>query len=653
MADTAYRADIDGLRAIAVVSVVLFHGEIALPGGFLGVDVFFVISGYLICRLLLSEFDRTGRISIARFYERRIRRIFPAMFVACLLCVPFALMWMFESDLKSFFDSAIAALFFVANIFFYQETGYFAAAAEQKPFLHFWSLAVEEQYYLVFPVFLALAHRWTGRRGFFWMSVIALIVSAALMAWGAIHMRSAAFYLTPFRVWELLAGALVASVRPVHLAGLARPVREAGGLIAAVLIVGSMALYDPLSAETSFPYMLAVVAGSAMLMAVGHGTWVGRGLAWPPVVGIGLISYSTYLYHQPLFTFARLRLPAGLTLELAWILAILSFGLGWLSWRFVEQPFRDRTLLTRAGVFRLAGLAALGLTVAVLTLRLSPLPARFPPPVVALSDTLAAGTYGLSSTCQTAWGSSAECITGDAPRTLLWGDSYAMHLAYGLEATQVVFRQAALPSCLPSMRPNAVPQGRYEVECAAFNNAVAAWVKQEAATGRLETVILASRDYGVRAGEIRRLPKEARVDRDVVLADLSATIAGLRAAGLRVGLVGPPPPADFDPGQCLLRAAAFGGAPDRCNFALVPAAGVEDRRLVDLTRTLDLPFLSLTQQICPEGQCVPLQDDTVLYRDNGHLTPQGSALLFGTPAAKAFMADLGVRISADMTGPHR
>ncbi|HEU0152059.1 MAG TPA: acyltransferase family protein [Arenimonas sp.] len=642
MADTAYRADIDGLRAIAVVSVVLFHGEIALPGGFLGVDVFFVISGYLICRLLLSEFDRTGHVSIARFYERRIRRIFPAMFVVCALCVPFALTWMFEGELKSFFDSALAALFFVANIFFYQETGYFAAAAEQKPFIHFWSLAVEEQYYLVFPLFLAFAHRWTGRRCFLWMSVIALVLSAALMAWGSTHMRSAAFYLTPFRVWELLAGVLVATISPVYLTGIARPVREAGALIASALILGAMVLYDPLSVETAFPYMLTVVAGSALLIAVGHGTWVGRGLAWRPVVGVGLISYSTYLYHQPLFTFARLRLPEGLTLELAWVLAILSFGLGWLSWRFVEQPFRDRAHLTRTGVFRLAGLATLILTAVVLTLRLSPLPTRFPPQVVALSDTLAAGTYGLSPTCQTDWDTSADCTTGDTPRTLLWGDSYAMHLAYGLEATQVAFRQAALPSCFPRMRPKSGPKGRYEVECAAFNAAVTAWVKQEVAAGRLETVIITSRDLGVRAGAIRRMPREARVDRDAVLTDLDATIAELRASGLRVGLVGPPPPADFDPGQCLLRVAAFGGAPDRCEFALHPEAGVEDRRLADLARTLDLPFLSLAQQICPDGQCAPFQNDTVLYRDNGHLTPQGSALLFDSPAGKEFMKDLGL-----------
>jgi hypothetical protein len=228
-----------------------------------------------------------------------------------------------------------------------------------------------------------------------------------------------------------------------------------------------------------------------------------------------------------------------------------------------------------------------------------------------------------------------------------------MHLAYGLEARQVVFRQAALPSCLPRMRPSAAPQGRYEVECAAFNTAVVGWLKREAAAGRLEAVIIASRDYGVRAGEIRRLPKEARVDREAVLTDLTITIAELRAAGLRVGLVGPPPPAEIDPGQCLLRVAAFGGAPDRCDFALLPAAAVEDRRLADLARTLDLPFLSLAQQICPEGHCVPSRDDTVLYRDNGHLTPQGSALLFGTPAARAFMADLGVRISADMRGQSR
>ncbi|MBW8312213.1 MAG: acyltransferase [Rhizobium sp.] len=642
MADATYRADIDGLRAIAVISVVLFHGEIALAGGFLGVDVFFVISGYLICRLLLSEFDRTGRISIAGFYERRIRRIFPAMFVLCALCVPFAFLWMFDAERNSFLESAIAALLFVSNFFFYQETGYFAAAAEHKPLLHFWSLAVEEQFYLVFPLFLMVAHRFAGRRGFFWAAVLALVASAALMGWGATYARSAAFYLTPFRVWELMAGALMATAHPDKLRAIPRQLRECGVSAAAILILGAMISYDPLSAETSFPYMLAVVAGSAVLVAVGHDTWVGRLLALPPVVGIGLISYSTYLYHQPLFAFARLRSPEGLTLHLACSLSVLAFVLGWLSWRLVEKPFRGRSSPTRQRVFQIATLATLGLTAVLLTIRLSPLPSRFPIQVVALSDTLAAGTYGLSPACQAEWDSNLECITAEAPRTLLWGDSYAMHLAYGLEAVGVGFRQAALPSCAPKMKPDPSPRGRYEVECATFNAEVVAWLKHEVAAGRVETVIISSRDYGVRAGSIRRVPKEMRVDHDKVLADLRSAIVDLQAAGVRVGLVGPPPPADFDPGQCLLRVAAFGGEPERCQFRLHPEAEAEDRRLADMARALDLPFLSLAQQICPDGLCVPLKEETVLYRDNGHLTPQGSALLLAKPEAKAFLAKIGV-----------
>lgn len=641
MADAAYRADIDGLRAVAVVSVVLFHGEIALPGGFLGVDVFFVISGYLICRLLLSELDRTGRISIESFYERRIRRIFPAMFVLCLLCLPFSFLWMFDGERSSFLESAIAALLFVSNFFFYQETGYFAAAAEHKPLLHFWSLAVEEQFYLVFPLFLVVAHRIAGRRSFFWAALIVCIGSAALMGWGAAYMRSAAFYLTPFRIWELMAGALMATANPDQLKAIPRALMEGGAIAAALLIAGAMTLYDPLQAKTAFPYMLAVVAGSTVLVAIGNGTLVGRLLALRPVVGIGLISYSTYLYHQPLFAFARLRSPEGLTLELAWALATLAFAFGWLSWRWIEQPFRGRASLVRKRVFLFAAMGTLALVAGLLAARLSALPSRFSQEVVALSDTLAAGTYGLSSVCQAEWATNAQCSSALAPRALLWGDSYAMHLAYGLEAVGVEFRQAALPSCTPSMKPNHSPNGRYEVECASFNAEVVAWLRREVIAGRVGAVILSSRDYGVRAGSIRRMPKEEEVDHEKIFAELKSTVVDLRSIGVRVGIVGPPPPATFDPGQCLLRVAAFGGEKERCRFRIHPEAEAQDRYLAELARSLDLPFLSLAQQICPNGQCVPIEKGVVLYRDNGHLTPQGSALLLSKPEAKSFLAELG------------
>jgi peptidoglycan/LPS O-acetylase OafA/YrhL len=209
---TAYRPEVDGLRALAVVPVILFHARFkAFSGGFVGVDVFFVISGYLISTILLKELER-GQFSIARFYERRARRIVPALTVVTLSCVPFAWMWMLPDEFHRFGQSMIAVGAFVSNIFFWKTTDYFSPNAEQQPLLHTWSLAVEEQYYILFPLFLALCWRLGKRRLIVLVGGIAL-VSLAFSEWGWRHRALMNFYLLPPRAWELLAGVMVAFYR--------------------------------------------------------------------------------------------------------------------------------------------------------------------------------------------------------------------------------------------------------------------------------------------------------------------------------------------------------------------------------------------------------------------------------------------------------
>ena len=204
-----YRAEIDGLRALAVVPVILFHaGFDAFSGGYVGVDVFFVISGYLITTILIEEIEN-GRFSIINFYERRARRILPVLFFIMLLCVPFAWMWMLPSQMEEFSSSLIAVSLFVSNILFWRESDYFAAAAEEKPLLHTWSLAVEEQYYLLFPSFLILVWRF-GKKPVFWISVAMAAISLLLSEWGWRNTELANFYLAPTRAWELFAGSIAA-----------------------------------------------------------------------------------------------------------------------------------------------------------------------------------------------------------------------------------------------------------------------------------------------------------------------------------------------------------------------------------------------------------------------------------------------------------
>ena len=206
-----YRAEIDGLRALAVIPVIFFHAGFELfRGGFVGVDVFFVISGYLITSILIEDINNK-RFSIVNFYERRARRIFPALFFIMFMCIPFAWIWMLPSQMKDFSQSLVAVSLFASNILFWRESDYFAAAAEEKPLLHTWSLAVEEQYYLLFPVFLILAWRF-GKNRVFWMMVVMAAISLLLSEWGWRNRSQANFYLAPTRAWELFAGSIAAFI---------------------------------------------------------------------------------------------------------------------------------------------------------------------------------------------------------------------------------------------------------------------------------------------------------------------------------------------------------------------------------------------------------------------------------------------------------
>ena len=198
-----YRTEIDGLRALAVVPVILFHAGFELfSGGFVGVDIFFVISGYLITSLLIEDIEK-DRFSILSFYERRARRILPALFLVMLVCIPLAWTWMLPSQMQEFSHSLIAVCLFVSNILFWRETGYFGAAAEEKPLLHTWSLAVEEQYYVFFPLFLFFFWRF-GKSNVFWLVVILTACSLALSEWAWRNAAMANFYLAPTRAWEAL-----------------------------------------------------------------------------------------------------------------------------------------------------------------------------------------------------------------------------------------------------------------------------------------------------------------------------------------------------------------------------------------------------------------------------------------------------------------
>lgn len=341
-----YRAEIDGLRTLALVPVILFHAGIApFSGGFIGVDVFFVISGYLISTIIINELDE-GCFSILRFYQRRARRILPALFFVMLTCVPFAWFWLLPRDLEDFAESLVAVTFFVSNFLFWLEASYFDTSAELKPLLHTWSLAVEEQYYIFFPLLMALLVPW-GKRAVVKVLLLLFVASFLLSQWGIYNRPSATFFLLPTRGWELLIGvftALYLQKNPGFTRSVKSELLAPTGL--ALIIVPTLIYTD----TTPFPgaYALPVTIGTALIILFARsGTIVQKLLAARPMVAIGLVSYSTYLWHQPVLVFFKHRFGSGLLEDYVFILIALSIALATFSYLFIELPFRRTVTLKK------------------------------------------------------------------------------------------------------------------------------------------------------------------------------------------------------------------------------------------------------------------------------------------------------------------
>ncbi len=374
-----YRAEIDGLRTLAVLPVVLFHaGFSTFSGGFVGVDIFFVISGFLITGIIADEIS-AGQFSLLHFYERRARRILPALFSVIFFCWLCALLWMRPDQIESFATSAVAAIFFTANIYFWRDgTAYFAAASEEQALLHTWSLSVEEQFYILFPLFFLLLWKRGGRTALIGTSSVAAM-SLLLNLWALSQpwiSPSAVFYLLPTRAWELLSGAICA----INVRRLGEMRNQLGAFLGLVAILASIFFYDH-NIPSPSAYLIVPVAGTAAILLFASGTVVGAILSWRPMVRIGLISYSVYLWHQPLFAFARIRLINEPSTAILLGLSALSLLLGWMSWRFVELPFR-RAGVRSISAFRL--LAPIAISVAcfsglfALTIAHDGFPSRFP-----------------------------------------------------------------------------------------------------------------------------------------------------------------------------------------------------------------------------------------------------------------------------------
>jgi peptidoglycan/LPS O-acetylase OafA/YrhL len=358
-----YRREIDGLRTVAVLPVILFHAGVSVfSGGFLGVDVFFVISGYLITGIILPELSK-GQFSLSNFYERRARRILPALSVIVFACAPMAWLYMLPDPLENFGQSMLATMVSLNNVLLTITSGYWDLASEFKPLIHTWSLAVEEQFYMAFPLLLmllypALKHRlvWVV-----WVIVIASFSTSVLLV---SDYPNSTFYLLHTRAWELGIGALGAFWEHKRRIEANNPLSGLGF----AAIIASVLLFDETTQHPSY-FTLAPVLGTLLVLVYAKkGTVVARLLSVKTFVGIGLISYSLYLWHQPLFAFARILSFEEPSTGLFMGLVAVAFVLAYLTWRFIEQPFRRKTVVSTPKLVMACVAATVSLCVAGVSL---------------------------------------------------------------------------------------------------------------------------------------------------------------------------------------------------------------------------------------------------------------------------------------------
>lgn len=641
-----YRADIDGLRALAVVPVVLFHANMAgFSGGFVGVDIFFVISGYLISLILLRALDH-DRFSLADFYERRIRRIVPALVAMSAITALAAICLLPPRELQSFGKSLIATALFYSNFFFSKSVGYFDPPASSQPMLHTWSLGVEEQFYIVWPLLLYGAYRLKLTRRALIILVASLLVASLIFA----EIKSAGagadryFYRPQSRVWELMIGALLALGLVPQLR--IKWQRDLAGVAGLIFIVVAIMMFD---AGTPFPSLWTLVPclGAALVIwAGGSGANVASSLlSLRPLVFVGLISYSLYLWHWPIFVFANVLTEHALTKWHSVLLVALSFVVAIASWRIVEQPYRKggNEIRLSPNVYLAGGGGAIAAMVAVgMVLRVTEgLPGRLD--AEALQFYRASGAVNpLRAHCNiyNATPGSAELCTvprADRPLdVLVWGDSHASALFPALrllaEQNGGTVRQMTKASCPPILgaeRHYTIGPTRLS-DCSKHNLIVLETIK----ASRPKLIVLAARWSRDTTGnpqdpnflidlEDQEISKAA--SERVLQRAIDRTVRTIRELGISVLLIGQAPEFEENPNACFVRKRMIGADAQQClrqdRNRLLARLKVSNEILSNIAASQSgVGILYLHSFFCEEKHCHAARNSEPFYTDANHIS---------------------------------
>jgi peptidoglycan/LPS O-acetylase OafA/YrhL len=617
-----YRPDIDGLRAVAVLSVLVFHAKSALlPGGFIGVDVFFVISGYLISGIIFRELAAES-FSLGSFYARRIRRIFPALAVVLVASLALGWFYLLTDEFVLLGKHVAASVGFAQNWLLWREVGYFDPTADTKPLLHLWSLGVEEQFYLIYPLFISfLSRRWRT-------NLLAVIAGVGLVSFGLELLTQrwsaeAAYFLPHARFWELMVGALLAVPRAPreHETPARQRIANAQSCAGLALVLTGLIVIQ----ETfSFPGWWAwlPVGGAALLISAGPLAWLNRRvLSSPLLVSVGLISYPLYLWHWVLLTFLRISEPGGPSPRHLALAVAASFVAAWLTYRLVERPIRgQRTWLARPLplLALLASVGSLGLVVGLHGLDRQ-LPEQFAAAAASLHyDPLAGAKSGDCWLDKNAApdGFAGGCVDPpdgkeQAPLVFVWGDSHAACLTPGMRALQATrsFRiaQFTRDNCWPVLGVG------YEL-CQQGNR----FVLSELARTNPDVIVLFAH-WTVNGREAK-------------LSQLNDTLAAIQAVSSRpVFVIGPAPEWKVSlPRSIVLHFERYGTAPARINFGLLRNVAGIDSKLQDLLRDSAATYVSAWQVFCDTEGCLTRTNSdprAVTSWDYGHLTTSAGVYL--------------------------
>ena len=637
-----YRKDIDGLRALAVIPVLLFHaGAAGFSGGFVGVDVFFVISGFLITSIILRDL-KTDTFSMVTFWERRLRRIVPALTVVVLATMGVGyLLVLFPLDYMDIGQSALAQAVFLSNLFFLRKNDYFSEPAEGLPLLHTWSLSIEEQFYLIFPVLLLFLYRWLRSvllSLLVGLTVLSLAISAYLgyvaptagfsvpllpALWGGATNASAAFYLLPARAFELLIGVLLAAGTWQCVSA-----RWANGLavLGLGMVIFAVVTFD---SETVFPGVAALVPtiGTALILFSGgvHQTIVSRLLSFPAFVWIGLISYSLYLWHWPIIVFAKqytgmTELSAGM---LAAVLG-LSFLLAWISYRFVETPFRVKRLCRSQQAMFLSGIgmivlvAGLGWYIAAQN--------GFSGRVSGAAQSVAAAATDFDVDRKRCFvnafvANDEPCVLGAdvEPTHLVLGDSHGGALLSSLkrQASQsgVSFSTYLFPGCSPF---SDITARATKERCAEVN----ALALEEIASGAVEEVLLVAR-----WSSFKELSESEAEAEELFQSAAVATVATLKEAGVRTTILLQVPHHTYFDTRTVFYAAVDGE--DLGQVTLPRSIHNEQSAFVrgvmsELQQSKNVELLDPAEILCDTERCYMGEGTVFWYQDSNHLNKTGA-----------------------------